>query len=184
MLSAVPLVVRRIPEHSHCHRPEHVLGVRLARAENGRRGTDELDRSNPSDTGLGRIVRPVQVSAEAAERTPTHLQIIEGMLKDPSLRHVAFDISWDEVAKYAVSSPEVSARVASLLNQYSDRFLFGTDTVAPSSPQPYYAVFDLWAPVWKALTPEASRRVRMGNYERIFDEGRREVRAWEKANVP
>ena len=134
-------------------------------------------------TGLGRIVRPVQVSAEAAERTPTHLQIIEGMLKDPSLRHVAFDISWDEVAKYAVSSPEVSARVASLLNQYSDRFLFGTDTVAPSSPQPYYAVFDLWAPVWKALTPEASRRVRMGNYERIFDEGRRRVRAWEKANA-
>jgi hypothetical protein len=25
--------------------------------------------------------------------------------------------------------------------------------------------------------------VRSGNYQRIFDEGRRRVRAWEKANV-
>jgi predicted TIM-barrel fold metal-dependent hydrolase len=134
-------------------------------------------------TGLGRIVRPVQVSAEAAERTPTHLQILEGMLNDPSLRHVAFDISWDEVAKYAVSSPEVTARVVTLFNQHSDRFLFGTDTVAPAGPAPYYAVFDMWAPIWRLLTPDASLKVRKGNYERIFDEGRRRVRAWEAANV-
>jgi hypothetical protein len=130
-------------------------------------------------TGLGRVVRPVQVSAAAAERTPTHLEILEGMLEDPSMRHVAFDISWDEVAKYAVSSPDVTARVVTLLNRHPDRFLFGTDTVAPSSPKAYYAVFDLWAPVWKKLTPEASHGIRIGNYERIFDEGRRRVRAWE-----
>ena len=61
-------------------------------------------------TGLGRIVRPVQVSADAAERHPTHLDILEAMLTDASLAHVNFDISWDEVAKYAVSSPQVSAR--------------------------------------------------------------------------
>ena len=64
-----------------------------------------------------------------------------------------------------------------------DRFLFGTDTVAPAGPAPYFAVFDMWAPVWAQLTPEASLKVRKGNYERIFDEGRRRVRAWEKANV-
>jgi hypothetical protein len=29
------------------------------------------------------------------------------------------------------------------------------------------------------LTPETSRKVRMGNDERLFDEGRRKVRAWE-----
>jgi hypothetical protein len=134
-------------------------------------------------TGLGRIVRPVQVSAEAAERTPRHVEILAGMLADPALGHVAFDISWDEVAKYAVATPETVARVADLFNKYSDRFLFGTDTVAPAGPKPYYAVFDLWAPVWKQLTPDASHKVRRGNYERIFDEGRRRVRAWEKANV-
>jgi hypothetical protein len=134
-------------------------------------------------TGLGRIVHPVRVSAEAAERSPNHSEIVEAILADPTLAHVNFDISWDEVAKYAVSSKEVSARVAAMLNRYPDRFLFGTDTVAPAGPEPYYAVFDMWAPVFQALTPEASLKVRKGNYQRLFDEGRRRVRAWEKANV-
>src|SRR5688572_4338159 len=123
--------------------------------------------------GLGRIVHPVQVSAEAAERSPSQMQLVESMLTDPGLRHVAFDISWDEVAKYAVASTASIERVAEVLNRYPDRFLFGTDTVAPAGPSPYYAVFDLWAPIWKRLTPEASHQVRKGNYERIFDEGRR-----------
>ncbi len=57
-------------------------------------------------TGLGRIVRPVQVSAAAAERPPTHVEILAGLLADPALSHVVFDISWDEVAKYAVATPE------------------------------------------------------------------------------
>ena len=96
---------------------------------------------------------------------------------------MSFDISWDEVAKYAVATPESIARVAAMLNKYPDRFLFGTDTVAPAGPAPYFAVFDMWAPVWRQLTPEASLKVRKGNYERIFDEGRRRVRAWETAQV-
>jgi hypothetical protein len=132
--------------------------------------------------GLGRIVHPVRVSAEAAERTPEQVEIVETMLTDPSLNHVSFDISWDEVAKYAVASPESIKRVAAMLNRYPDRFLFGTDTVAPAGPGPYYAVFDTWAPVWSLLTSDASLKVRKGNYERIFNEGRKRVRAWEKAN--
>ena len=133
--------------------------------------------------GLGRVVRPVQVSAEAAERPPTLIQIVEAMLTDPALSHLYFDISWDEVAKYAVATPESIKRIATILNKYPDRFLFGTDTVAPAGPAPYFAVFDMWAPVWRLLTPDASFKVRKGNYERIFDEGRRRVRAWEKANA-
>ena len=133
--------------------------------------------------GLGRIVHPVLVSAGAAERNPSQLELVEALLTDPSLAHVSFDISWDEVAKYAVATPESIARVAATLNKYPDRFLFGTDTVAPAGPAPYYAVFDMWTPVWRLLTPEASLKVRKGNYERIFNEGRRRVRAWEAANV-
>jgi hypothetical protein len=134
-------------------------------------------------TGLGRVVRPAQVSAEAAQRSPRHLEMLEAMLADPAMAHVTFDISWDEVAKYAIASPETVARVAATLNRYPDRFLFGTDTVAPSGPAPYYAVFDLWAPVFRLLTPDASFKVRKGNYQRIFDEGRRKVRAWERAHA-
>ena len=133
--------------------------------------------------GLGRIVHPIRVSAEAAERNPTHVSIVETMLQDPALSHVNFDISWDEVAKYAVASPEAIARVSSMLNRFPDRFLFGTDTVAPASPAPYFAVFDMWAPVWKQLTPDASLKVRKGNYERLFDAARKRVRAWEQANL-
>ena len=134
-------------------------------------------------TGLGRIVHPAQVSANAAERPPNHIEIVESLLADPAFSHVSFDISWDEVAKYAVASPDAIKRTAAMLNKFPDRFLFGSDTVAPAGPAPYYAVFDMWAPVWKLLTPDASLKVRKGNYERIFDEGRRRVRAWEKANV-
>ncbi len=133
--------------------------------------------------GLGRIVHPVRVSAEAAERNPTQVAMVEAMLTDPALAHVSFDISWDEVAKYAVASPDATTRVVTMLNRYPDRFLFGTDTVAPSAPAPYFAVFDMWEPVWRLLTPEASLKVRKGNYQRIFDEGRRRVRAWEAAHV-
>ncbi len=133
--------------------------------------------------GLGRIVHPVQVSAEAAERDPNHVGIVEAMLTDPTLAHLNFDISWDEVAKYAVATPQTAAAVAAMLNRHADRFLFGTDTVAPASAAPYYAVFDMWAPVFRQLTPETSLKVRKGNYERIFNEGRRRVRDWERLNV-
>jgi predicted TIM-barrel fold metal-dependent hydrolase len=135
--------------------------------------------------GLGRIVHPVTASGAvaAAERSPGQLGIVEEILTDPAFNHVSFDISWDEVAKYAIASPESIKRVAGALNKSPDRFLFGTDTVAPAGPAPYYAVFDMWAPIWKLLTPETSLKVRKGNYERIFDEGRHKVRAWERANV-
>jgi hypothetical protein len=134
-------------------------------------------------TGLGRIVQPVQVSAESAQRAPAHLQTLDEMLADPALSHLSFDISWDEVAKYAVATPEAIARVAAMFNKYPDRFLFGTDTVAPASAAPYFAVFEMWTPIWKLLTPETSLKVRKANYVRLFDEARRKVRQWEKANV-
>jgi hypothetical protein len=134
-------------------------------------------------TGLGRVVHPAQVSAGDVERPPNHVEIVTAMLEDSALAHVNFDISWDEVAKYAIASPEVQTRVAALFNKHPDRFLFGTDTVAPSGPAPYYAVFDMWAPVFRQLTPETSLKIRKGNYQRIFDEGRRKVRAWEKSHA-
>ena len=105
--------------------------------------------------GLGRIVHPVQVSADAAERSPNQMQLVEAMLTDPALRHVCFDISWDEVAKYAVASPESIERVAAVLNRYPDRFLFGTDTVAPAGPG---AVLRGVRPVGAGLAAASRRR--------------------------
>jgi len=70
-----------------------------------------------------------------------------------------------------------------MLNKYPDRFRFGTDNVAPADQATQLRVFNMWDPIWAQLTPEASRKVRMGNYERIFDAARVRVRAWEAANV-
>jgi predicted TIM-barrel fold metal-dependent hydrolase len=136
-------------------------------------------------TGLGRVVHPSQPQsmAGAAERSATHLEIVQGLIDDPALAHVYFDISWDEVAKYAVSSPENEKAVAAMLNRHPERFLFGTDNVAPADQATQLRVYHLWDPIWKQLTPEASRKVRLENYERLFDAARIRVRAWEAANV-
>ena len=134
-------------------------------------------------TGLGRVVHPTQATVGAAERSLTHRAIVTGILEDPSLAHVSFDISWDEVAKYLVGSPEATRATADVLNRFPDRFLFGTDEVAPTDQAKYVKVYEMYDPLWKSLTPEASEKVRKKNYERIFDAARKKVRAWEKANV-
>jgi len=133
--------------------------------------------------GLGRIVRPVQASASASatERNANQAAIVEGILSDARFSHVYFDISWDEVAKYILSSPEITRRAADVMNRYPDRFLFGSDVVAPKDTTQYYAVFNSYQPLWSLLTPEASEKVRKGNYERLFDAGRKKVRAYERA---
>jgi len=135
--------------------------------------------------GLGRVVHPVQGQAtqEAAERSPAYREIVEQLVADPTLGHVYYDISWDEVAKYAIANAEVEKRVAEMFNSHPDRFLFGTDNVAPQDQATQLRVYHLWDPVWAQLTPEASLKIRKGNYERIFDAARARVRAWEKANV-
>lgn len=151
----------------------------------------DLLRRHPGTTiiwahmGLGRVVHPMhgQASAGIAERSPRFAEIIETILDDPALDHVYFDISWDEVAKYCIASPEAIARTVDEFNRHSDRFLFGTDNVAPPDQAAQLRVFHLWDPIWARLTPEASERIRKGNYERIFDAARARVRAWEASNV-
>ncbi len=134
--------------------------------------------------GLGRIVHPVQASATEppTQRNPNHGVIVEQILSDPKLRHVYFDISWDEVAKYLLATPEVTRRSAAMINRYPDRFLFGSDVVAPRTPPSTTRCSTMYRPLWDLLTPEASEKVRKGNYERLFDAGRRRVRAWEQAH--
>ena len=105
------------------------------------------------------------------------------MLSDPAYSHVNLDISWDEVAKYFVQSPEATALAAAMINKYPDRFLLGSDEVAPTTQAAYLKVYNMYAPLWKLLTPEASEKVRKKNFDRIFDAAKVTVRAWEKANA-
>ena len=139
----------------------------------------DLIRRHPKTTiiwahaGLGRVVRPVK----------DQLAIMDRGLANPELKNLYVDLSWDEVAKYVVASPEAIQATADLLKKYPDRFLFGTDEVAPADQQKYLKVYDMYAPLLAALPPDVSQKFRMGNYERVFDEARRKVRAWEQSNV-
>jgi len=139
----------------------------------------DLFRRHPKTTiiwahcGLGRIVRPVEHQIEMVDRA----------LATAESSHVYIDISWDEVAKYLVATPDSIQAAANLINKYPDRFLFGTDEVAPKDQKSYLKVYDMYAPLFAKLTPEASEKLRKGNYERLFDAARAKVRAWEKANV-
>ena len=44
-------------------------------------------------------------------------------------------------------------------------------------------IYAQYAPLFAQLTPEASAKVRKGNYERLFDQARQRVRAWERAHI-
>ena len=141
--------------------------------------TKELFKKHPNTTiiwahtGLGKIVHPIK----------NHAANLAEMLADPAFNHVYLDISWDEVAKYIVSSPEATNITTDLLNRFPDRFLFGTDAVAPANEAAYRKCYERYEPLWKALEAETSRKVRLANYEKIFDRARQRVRAWEKAHL-
>ncbi len=139
----------------------------------------DLFRRHPNTTiiwahcGLGRIVRPVK----------DQLQIIDQALSDPALKHVCIDISWDEVAKYIVATPETIKAAAALINKYPDRFLFGTDEVAPATQDSYLKVYRMYEPLLAQLTPDAKYKLLKGNYARLFDAARIKVRAWEQQHA-
>jgi len=123
--------------------------------------------------GVGRIVHPMK----------DQLGLMEKGLANPKLKNFYIDLSWTELAKYVVGTPESIAAVAGLVNRYPDRFLFGTDEVAPKDQSAYLKIYDIYEPLLGKLAPEAREKLLKGNYERLFDEARKRVRAWERANV-
>ncbi len=138
----------------------------------------EVLRRHPATTviwahmGLGRVVHPVKDMAGIMER----------VLADPGLAHVYIDLSWTETAKYLVASPETIAVAAKLINRYPDRFLFGTDEVAPPDQESYLKTYALYSPLLERLDEGARSKFLKGNYERVFNAARRKVRAWEMEN--
>jgi predicted TIM-barrel fold metal-dependent hydrolase len=126
--------------------------------------------------GLGRVIRPIADQGAVVNR----------LLDDPKLANLHFDISWNEVAKYLDTgddTPRTIARVAGVINRHPDRFLFGTDEVAPTDAKQYFSLYQQYAPLWNALTPEARSKTLKGNYARLFDAARTKVRAWERAHL-
>ena len=123
-------------------------------------------------TGVGRVVRPIK----------DHAAQLEVILRDPDFNHICFDISWHEVAKYVTASPEATTITAGLIERYPERFLFGTDVVAPTSQSDYLKVFNQYRPLWNLLPGATRDKVLKQNYERIFNDARHKVRTWESTH--
>jgi hypothetical protein len=124
--------------------------------------------------GLGRLVAPPK----------GYLSQLDAILANAAFQNVYLDISWDEVAKYFVAIPDATLELAHLMQRYPDRFLFGTDSAAPADQSKYRQVFNQYEPLWTSLNAETSAKVRLRNYEHIFDEARRRVRSWENGHLP
>ena len=83
--------------------------------------------------------------------------------------------------------------------KYQDRVLWGSDTViytknkideqgkvtvgARMPVRDYLAVLEITKPLWQALGPEVSHRVKIANHLRLFDAARTKVRAWEQRHA-
>jgi hypothetical protein len=54
--------------------------------------------------------------------------------------------------------------------------------VGPTDQGKYLTTYQIYQPLFAKLTPEATQKLLKGNYERLFDEARLKVRAWERAH--
>ena len=124
-------------------------------------------------TGLGRFVKP----------TSDHVELLRELLASDEYSHVCFDISWDEVAKWIVADDASLDAWVRLLQQYPDRFLFGSDVVAPKTQADYLKAFNAYQRLWERLDADTASKVKSRNFERIFDAAREKVRAWEARQI-
>ncbi len=124
-------------------------------------------------TGLGRFVKP----------TVDHVELLLEILKDKEMSHVYFDISWDEVTQYIVGDAASLKKWADMITAYPDRFLFGTDCVAPKTQEKYLGPYHACKKLWDVLDKKTSFLIRKGNHIRLFDAANKKIRAWEAANA-
>jgi len=120
-------------------------------------------------TGLGRFVRP----------TADHVELLRELLSSAEFSHISFDISWDEVAKWIVADDATLDAWVRLVQAYPDRFLFGSDAVAPKTQADYLKTYEAYQRLWDRLDADTAAKVKSRNFERIFDTAREKVRAWE-----
>ncbi len=137
-------------------------------------------------TGLGRFVNP----------QANHLKLIEQVLD--ACPNWSVDVSWDLVQNYIVTpEPGMPAlsEWAAFITKYQDRVLWGSDTVMYTrnkmdtlgnvtigkemTPKVYLEVKDILRPLWKEVGEKVANKVRFGNYVRLFDDARKQVRHWE-----
>ena len=121
-------------------------------------------------TGLGRYVSP----------SDYHIKCLTKMINN--CPNAYFDISWSEVAKYIIENDNDLKQWAELLCEYPGRFLFGTDSVAPSEEK-YENDVHMYDKLWEILPVDVQEKIKFSNHNRIFDKANRKTKEWEKKNL-
>ena len=122
-------------------------------------------------TGLGRYVKARK----------DHTKVIASLLSSNPNLYV--DISWDLVAKQFFKGKSLDPKWKKFLEKYSHRILYGSDVVAPT-PKKYAKVLSIYNNVWSELSDKAVKNITYNNYKKLFNKARKNVRAWEKKNLP
>jgi hypothetical protein len=86
------------------------------------------------------------------------------------------------IAPYIMDTPEHLKMTADLIRKYPDRFIYGSDQGATTDWNLVKKSYEVWDPLWKEIGPALTHQVAQDNYIRIFDQSRRNMRAWEKAH--
>ncbi|SLN12572.1 hypothetical protein [Oceanibacterium hippocampi] len=128
-------------------------------------------------TGVGRFTPQTRSKAVVAK----HLDRLKKIIADQDLKHVAFDISWDYVAKFLTNvvdvgnEPDTTEWLAAMndpTNDWSVRFVWGSDSLSPPSGGAYLGNLDPYIPILTAdyTRERAAVKIQNGNYKRIFDD--------------
>ena len=120
--------------------------------------------------GLGRFV-----NAPAG-----HTATLRQLLEDSRMKHVHIDLSWSVVAERLTQSPETQAEWVSLITDHSERFLFGSDALAPKDRDAWNKTYASYNGLLMSLTDAVRLKLLHGNYQRLFVDARERVRAYEK----
>jgi len=110
-----------------------------------------------------------------------HIPLLDEMLH--YCPNVRVDIAWDEVAKYIVKNSETLRQWSQLICKYPDRFLYGSDLIAPRDAR-YIKTFNHYKPLLDILPPDVAHAVVYDNAKNLFDRARKNVNQWTDRTIP
>lgn len=120
--------------------------------------------------GLGRFVNAPE----------GHAATLRLLLEDNRMKHVHIDLSWSVVAERLTQSPETQVEWVSLISDHPDRFLFGSDALAPVDRNTWNKTYASYNGLLMSLPDAVRSKLLHGNYQRLFVDARKRVRAYEK----
>lgn len=119
--------------------------------------------------GLGRFVNAPE----------GHTATLRKLLEDVRMKHVHIDLSWSVVAERLTQSPEIQCEWVSLIKDHPERFLFGSDALAPASRDVWNKTYASYNGLLMSLPDAARSQLLHGNYQRLFVDARKRVRSYE-----